>query len=117
MTCEVIDAGASTAEAPAMPKLILLAVLVPFSALSLLALWQHGYWGLFEPALRSTGAAQVLVDLAIALGLVLVWLFRDARQRGRNPWPWLLLTLAAGSFGPLLYLLTQPASVRSPARG
>lgn len=93
----------------AMNKTLLLIVLAPFSALSALALWQHGYWGLFEPALHSTAAAQVLADLAIALGLLWVWLYRDARTRGRNPWPWMAMTLALGSFGPLVYLLTQSA--------
>lgn len=92
-----------------MNKLLLLAVLVPFSALSAVALWTHGYWGLLEPAWHSWGAAQVLVDLIIALGLFLVWMWRDAARLGRSPWPWLVLTLVAGSFGPLLYLLTRPA--------
>lgn len=47
------------------------------------------------------------MDLVIALGLVLVWLVQDARAQGRNPWPWVAITLATGSFGPLLYLLTR----------
>lgn len=92
-----------------MNKTLLLLVLIPFSVLSAIALWTHGYWGLFEPALRSWGAAQVLVDLVIALGLFLAWMWRDAARLRRNPWPWLVLSLAAGSFGPLLYLLTRPA--------
>lgn len=88
-----------------------MAVLVPFGALSVWALWQHGYWGLFEGQLRSSAGLQVLADLAIALGLVLAWLWRDARAQGRSPWPWLVATLALGSFGPLLYLLSRrPAS-------
>jgi len=49
----------------------------------------------------------VLVDLVIALTLVLVWMWRDAQATGRNVWPWVLLTLVAGSFGPLGYLLTR----------
>lgn len=98
-----------------MPRVLLLTVLAAFSVLTALALWQHGYWGILEPHFRSFGGAQVLVDLAIALALVLVWLWRDARTLGRNPWPWLVLTLAAGSFGPLLYLLTRPAGA-APTR-
>lgn len=69
-------------------------------------MWQHGYWGIFEHQLGNTAGLQVLVDLALALTLVLRWLWADAKATGRNPVPWLLLTLAAGSFGPLLYLLT-----------
>ncbi len=49
----------------------------------------------------------MLLDLVIALFLVLTWLWNDARTSGRNPWPWIGITLVAGSFGPLLYLLTR----------
>ena len=98
-------------EAVRMNKPLLIVVLALFSVLSGVALWQHGYWGLFAPAFTNTGAAQVLVDLGIALSLFLVWMWRDAARLGRNPWPWLLITLALGSFGPLLYLLTR----REPA--
>jgi hypothetical protein len=82
-------------------------VLIPFSILTAVALWYHGYWGIIEPHFHSFGAAQVLVDLTIALGLFLIWLWRDATAAGRNPWPWVLLTLVAGSFGPLIYLLVR----------
>ena len=44
-----------------------------------------------------------------ALGLVLVWLWRDALARGKNPWPWLLATLVVGSFAPLVYLWLREA--------
>ena len=53
-------------------------------------------------------AGQVLADLVISLSLAMVWMWRDATATGRNPWPWIVLTLVAGSFGPLIYLLTQP---------
>jgi Terpene cyclase DEP1 len=106
LTWEVIARGQDLRQAGAM-KNILLVVCAAFAGLTGLALWHHGYWGILEPHFKSFGAAQVLADLAIALGLFLVWMWRDARQTGRNPWPWLLVTLVAGSFGPLLYLLTR----------
>ncbi len=90
-----------------MQRAILILVLIGFSVLTSLALWQHGYWGIFEPQLKSFAGGQVLVDLVIALSLFLAWMFRDANARGRIPWPWLVITLALGSFGPLLYLLTR----------
>ena len=93
-----------------MQKVILSLVLAAFAVLTALALWFHGYWGIVAPHFQSFGAAQVLVDLVIALGLFLAWMWRDAQTSGRNPWPWLVLTLAAGSFGPLLYLLTRRAT-------
>ncbi|NER78553.1 MAG: DUF2834 domain-containing protein [Leptolyngbya sp. SIO1D8] len=78
-----------------------------FGALSTMALWQNGYWGIIAPQFQNFGAAQVFVDLVIALVLVMVWLWHDAKTTGRNPWPWLIATLALGSFGPLFYLLTR----------
>jgi hypothetical protein len=106
-TCGFDTAGLSTPPAPPMQRTLILVTLVLFGALTAAALWQHGYWGIFEPHLQSFGGAQVFVDLLIALTLVLVWMWRDARASGRNVWPWIVLTLAAGSFGPLLYLLTR----------
>jgi hypothetical protein len=90
-----------------MQRLLLIGTLALFGALSGAALWQHGYWGIVAPHFQSWGGAQVLADLVIALTLVLCWLWRDARATGRNPWPWLVATLALGSFGPLAYLLTR----------
>lgn len=95
-----------------MHKTVLLLVLVPFSALSAVAVWQHGYVGIFLFQFQSWAGAQVLADLVIALGLFIAWMWRDARRTGRNPWPWLVLTLLAGSFGPLLYLLTAPREAK-----
>lgn len=99
---------------PSIPRAWLLAVLLPFSALSAVAVWQHGIVGIIEWQLRNSAGQQVLVDLVIALALLWVWLWRDARERGRRVWPWLLITLLAGSFGPLLYLLTQPSEPSPP---
>jgi hypothetical protein len=96
-----------------MQRTFLAIVLAAFSLFSALALWQHGYWGLFEPLLQTLGGVQVLLDLALALSLFLVWMWRDAQACGRNPWPWLVLTLAAGSIGPLLYLLTASHAPRA----
>lgn len=95
-----------------MPRPLLLALLLPFAALTAAALWQHGYLGILLPHFRSLAAGQVLADLVIALLLVLVWLWRDARGSGRNPWPWVAATLIFGSFGPLLYLLTRRAAAK-----
>ncbi|MGE0314049.1 MAG: DUF2834 domain-containing protein [Lautropia sp.] len=91
-----------------MKKFVLVIVLTVFSALTFAAVMQHGYVGIFEYQFRSLAGMQVLADLGIALLLVLAWLWQDARANARNPYPWVLLTLAAGSFGPLIYLLTAP---------
>jgi len=57
--------------------------------------------------------AQILADLAIALGLVCTWLIRDAHQRGKRAWPWVLATPVVGSLAPLLYLLLR--ELRKPS--
>ena len=96
-----------------MSKLLLSLVTAGFTVLTGVALWQHGYWGIIAPHFRTFGAGQVLADLVIALSLVMVWLWRDAVKSGRNPWPWLVITLVMGSFGPLLYLLLRRPAVPS----
>jgi hypothetical protein len=85
--------------------------LILFGALTAAALWQHGYWGILAPHFQSFGGGQVFADLVIALTLVMVWMWRDAKATGRNVWPWLVLTLAFGSFGPLIYLVTRKSTV------
>ena len=94
-----------------MQRTLLTITLILFSALSTIALWNHGYWGLFEPHFKTFGAGQVLADLVIAVTLAMVWMWHDAKAAGRNVWPWLALSMVAGSFGPLLYLLTAKRKV------
>ena len=93
--------------------LLLLAVTAGFSALSVVAMLDAGYLGIFEASLDSWATTQVLFDLVIVAVLAMVWMVNDARKRGTNPWPYVALTLFAGSFGPLLYLIVR--ELRAPA--
>jgi hypothetical protein len=93
-----------------MQRIFLAITLLLFGALSAAALWQHGYWGILAPHFQSLGGGQVLADLVIALTLVMVWIGRDAKATGRKAWPWIIATLAFGSFGPLFYLLTRKST-------
>ncbi|HEY8155804.1 MAG TPA: DUF2834 domain-containing protein [Myxococcota bacterium] len=88
-------------------QIILGSVLFDFAALTAWAIWKHGYLGLFQLAISSWGAALLFVDLTIALGLVLIWMMGDSRERGLSFVPYALLTLAFGSVGPLLYLIRR----------
>ncbi len=96
-----------------MNRVLIVVVLALFGALTAVALYQHGYWGILAPHFQSTGTGQVFADLVIALVLVLIWIWHDAKATGRNPWPWVIATLALGSFGPLIYLLTRKSSNES----
>ena len=93
--------------------LALLIVLALFGALTALALGDVGYWGILEPLFQSWGAGQVLADLTIMCVLGGIWMIDDARRRGATVWPFLIVTLVGGSFGPLLYLLTRELSPSS----
>jgi hypothetical protein len=88
-------------------KPILTIVLIAFGIQGVYVMSQVGYWGIWINNLNHPAGQQMLADLVIALSMVMVWMWRDAKATGRNVWPWIIVTLAAGSFGPLIYLLTS----------
>jgi hypothetical protein len=88
-----------------MKRTILLLALLVFLGLTGMALYQDGVVAIFRLAITPYAGAQVFWDLVIALSLFLVWMWKDARSVGRNPWPWILAVLATGSIGALIYLL------------
>ena len=93
-------------------------LLVPFLALTGYALLDVGYIGIFDYHRHSSAGWQVFADLVVSLILVLTWLVPEARQAGRNPWPWVVATLFLGAISPLLYLATArtaPATEQSAA--
>lgn len=84
-----------------------LAVFLGFAALSAWALIEVGYMGVIQVLWAGPGETQVFVDLAIALSISLGFIWPDAKARGISPVPYLLVTLALGSFGPLAYLIRR----------
>ncbi|MFQ5418182.1 MAG: DUF2834 domain-containing protein [Myxococcota bacterium] len=60
---------------------------------------------------------QVAVDLVLALSLVCVWMWNDAKSRGANPVPWVAATVLTGSIAPLAYLLLRPRGAAAPDAG
>lgn len=96
-----------------MPRVILIVVIAAFGAYSGYVLLEYGYVGLWQAAFSNIATTQVILDLVITSTLVIIWMINDARLTGRNVWPYVLVTLAAGSFGPLCYLLFGlPGSAR-----
>lgn len=115
MTSQVIAAMRPAAEHGGTPTLkeivmrpILFLAFAAFGAFSLYAMWAVGYVGIWQAGMASVGAWQLLVDFVITSFILLGFIARDAKATGRTVWPYALITLAAGSFGPLLYLLLAP---------
>lgn len=97
-------------------RTLAIVLLVPFTLLTLYAVMHSGYDGIIAHALDGPAGWQIFADLVVALVLVLVWLLADARRTGRNPWPWVIVTLLLGSFGPLLYLAVGGTTSRLAER-
>lgn len=95
---------------------ILIPVIGSFAVLTGLALADVGYLGILEPHFRSWAGAQVFVDLVILALLSCLWMAQDSRTSGVPAWPFVLLTLLAGSFGILLYLVVRARSLADPGR-
>ena len=88
-------------------RLLVAVVFVAFAALNLYVVEQHGYLGFWRLVTANTATIAAMVDLTIALSLVTIWMWRDARARGVVLVPYLLLTATLGSIGPVLYLLLR----------
>lgn len=80
-------------------------ILIPFSILSLYAVMKVVYIGIFDYHRHSPAGWQVFTDLVIACILLLALIVPEAQRRGINPWPFVLLTVVLGSFGPLAYFV------------
>jgi Terpene cyclase DEP1 len=88
-------------------RILVLMVVILFGAYSLVPVYQFGYVGVFRETFRNSATTQVSLDLIIALSLICTWMWNDAKQKGWSPVPFILITVVAGSFGPLLYLLRR----------
>lgn len=82
-------------------------LLFDFLGLTTWAVYEHGLVGVLAWAFESPAAMLFAADLVIALSLILAWMVRDARERGRPVLPYVALTLALGSAGPLAYLIAR----------
>jgi uncharacterized membrane protein YqjE len=89
--------------------LLLLLVTAAFGVLTAIALADVGYLGIFLPHFQAWGPAQVFADLVILAVLGCVWMVADSRESGIPAWPFVAVTLAAGSFGVLFYLIWREA--------
>ena len=93
-----------------MQRALIIITLLLFGSLSAAAIIEHGFIGIFLSPMQSLASTQIFFDLVISLTLVMIWMWQDAKATGRNVWPVLIATLATGSFGPLIYLLTRKST-------
>lgn len=96
---------------------VLLAVLAIFLAVSAPAVAEFGYLGLWRLIGQNAGTVQLFADLTVAMTLVTSWMLRDSRDCKVAAWPYVLLTVAAGSVGPLGYLIHKQWRKARSGRG
>jgi len=81
------------------------AVFASFTLYTAVVVADQGYFGFVELAMTGGWAAQVFIDLCIALILFALWMFPAARAHGIPPWPYVFAVLTTGSIGALAYLI------------
>jgi hypothetical protein len=96
--------------------LLALVALVPFAIFSTWVIAGHGTTGFLTLSAREPWALQMLLDVALSCLIYSVWLVPDARRHGIRAWPYLVLTLVAGSIGGLAYLVHRGLAAPSPER-
>ncbi len=98
-------------------RMILLTfLLTAFLAISSIAVREFGYLGLWRLIGQDSGTIQLFTDLTVAMVLVTSWMVRDSKTSGVAAWPFLLLTVAGGSMGPLSYLIARQWRIDRQAR-
>ena len=88
-------------------QLALSAALIVLLAMDAYSVYLYGYIGFFRMVVANFAGVTAFVDLVIALVLILAWMGDDARERKVSAIPYLILTVALGSAGPLLYLIRR----------
>lgn len=91
-------------------KRILYIALAGLLAVTATALWREGFAGMKTPFSASFWTWQYFIDLVIALGIFMIWMWGDCRSRGKNPAPWIVATCLLGSLSPLVYLILRQSA-------
>lgn len=86
---------------------LLLLVLVDFLALTAWAVFTQDVFAYIKSLATNPWGVQVLVDLSIAITLASIWVHRDARSRGLNPWGHIVSMVLLGTIGFLVYLIRR----------
>jgi hypothetical protein len=99
---------------PVAQRVLLTAVILAFGAFTTAVIVEYGLSGFADEVKQNIATLQVLIDLSIVATLVLIWMYRDSRTSEVPFLPYAVVTILAGSFGPLLYLWHRTWKV-SPA--
>ena len=99
-------------------RFIALAGLLGFSFYTLATMLtaEQSLWAFGRELMSRPDTAQVVIDLYLMAVLACVWMYRDARGRGRSlasVLPYFLLTAVFVSVGPLLYIVVNGFSRRA----
>ncbi len=81
--------------------------------LTINAVVQDGAGLLYNWALGASSLL-ILTDLAVELTLISIFIYIDARRRGKNPIPWIIVTLVLGGIGSLGYLFLRVLDSDAP---
>jgi len=99
-----------------MKTLLAPAVLLAFTAYSLVVVVTHGYTGFLALAGREPWALQMLLDLVISCSFAVGWMVVDARKRAITAWPFVVATVFLGSVGLLGYVVWRDFAVSRRGR-
>ncbi len=98
--------------------LVLYAILLSFLAFTVysLSVSEQPFFEWARELMSVPATAQVVLDLYIACGLILAWMFHDIRKRGKSKLQWMIfacITVFAASIGPLLYLILREHQIQA----
>lgn len=91
---------------------LLIVLFVAFTSWSFAILGSEGLSGLVRVVRSEPWAAQMLVDVTIALLVAWTFLWRDARERGLPAAAYFVATLLTGSIAVLAYLVHRDIAER-----
>ena len=91
-------------------QILFIFLFIAFAILSSWATYRVGIAGIFAAGMNNPGGIQIFVDLIIACSVAWTFMWPDAKRRGINPMPYVIGTLALGSFGLLGYVIRRESS-------
>ena len=89
-----------------------LVAFIAFTAYTLFVVANHSLFGFLADHAKGGWSLQILVDLVVAAGSFWVVAVPDARSRGMNPWPYVVLTPFLGSIAILAYFVHRSLRAR-----